>query len=98
MYIDIYLQPLQIHLHLKILLIVHGDKVLSSSSVVRSVSLHNLADLEGTRLDNTASDGTSKAVGTTSNAEVGNGDLVRVAVDDGWRAEEFSVDLLVRNL
>lgn len=86
------------HQHLEIFNIVHGDKVLSSSSVVGSISLSHMANLESTRLDHTTGNRTSEAVSTASDAEVGDGDLVRVAVDDGGCAEIVCVNSLVGHL
>ena len=85
-------------LHLQILLVIHGNKELSSDSVVSGISLNNLAHLERTRLDNTTSDRTTETVGTVSDAEVGDWDLVWVAVDDGWGAVVGGVDKVVCDL
>jgi len=85
-------------LHLKVLLVVHGDEVLSVDSVVGSISLNDLTHLERTRLDDTTSDRATETVGTVGDAEVGNVDLVWVAVDDGWGTEEGGVDKVVGDL
>lgn len=80
---------------LDILHISLADEPNASLSVVGSVSLLNLTDLESARLDNTTSNRSLQLVGTALDGKVGEGDLIRVAVDDGGHAKVVGSDLVV---
>jgi hypothetical protein len=86
------------HQHLYILLIIMADKVHTRISIIRNIRLLDLPSLQATALSNPTSNRSLQSVLAALDREVGQGDLVRIASDNGRQTEERGIDLVVGDL
>ena len=85
-----------------ILHILVRDKVEPSRRIIRRIRLHRLPTLQRSILHNPSTGHTRRtpiqSVGPAQNGEVGQADLIRVPVDNGWQAKVARIDRIMANL